>query len=149
LKAKHEQGKEIFELEIKKLQEKLKEREEPIEFNDKSIAAMQETKVGNKKSAFANPVEILKIRLNQVTNKNAEKKKLLDQYVRNAHIIQEAFDTIQDATGITNIDEIVTTFIKAEEQNYSLFTYVDQLGQEADKLEEQNDFLDKMIDQYE
>lgn len=80
LKAKHEDGKEVFELEIKKLQEKLKEKDEPIEFNDKSIAAMQETssKIGDKKSSFANPIEILKIRLKQVTNKNREKKKLLD-----------------------------------------------------------------------
>jgi hypothetical protein len=66
--------------------------------------------------------------------------------VRNAKVIEEAFETIKDATGITNIDEIVTTFIKAEEQNYSLFTYVDQLNQEADKLEEQNYYLDKRIE---
>ena len=38
---------------------------------------MQENK-GDKKSSFANPIEILKIRLNQVKSKNAEKKKLLD-----------------------------------------------------------------------
>jgi hypothetical protein len=68
--------------------------------------------------------------------------------VRNAKVIEEAFETIKDATGITNIDEIVTTFIKAEEQNYSLFTYVDQLNQEADKLEEQNYYLDKRIEEY-
>ena len=30
-----------------------------------------------------------------------------------------------EATGITDIDEIVTTFIKAEEQNVQLFNYVD------------------------
>ena len=37
--------------------------------------------------------------------------------MRNAKIIQEAFETIMEATGINNIDEIVTAFIKAEEQN--------------------------------
>ena len=66
---------------------------------------------------FANPIEILTIRVNSVLNKNIEKKRLLDQYVRNAKIIQEAFETIMEATGINNIDEIVTAFIKAEEQN--------------------------------
>lgn len=66
LKAKHESGKETFETKIKELQEKLKEKEEPIEFNDKSISAMQDSKEvgGSKKNAFANPIEILKIRLN-------------------------------------------------------------------------------------
>jgi predicted nucleic acid-binding Zn-ribbon protein len=37
LKAKHEEEKERFELDIKKLQERLKERDEPIEFDDKSF----------------------------------------------------------------------------------------------------------------
>lgn len=63
-----------------------------------------------------------------MVNKNIEKKRLLDQYVRNAKIIQEAFETIMEATGINNIDEIVTAFIKAEEQNVQLFNYVDQLN---------------------
>ena len=54
-----------------------------------------------------------------------------------------------DATGITNIDEIVTTFIKAEEQNVSLFNYVDQLNQETDNLEEENRRLDVEISMYE
>ena len=54
-----------------------------------------------------------------------------------------------DATGITNIDEIVTTFIKAEEQNVSLFNYVDQLNQETDYLEEDNKKLDSEIAMYE
>jgi hypothetical protein len=35
--------------------------------------------------------------------------------MRNAKIIEDAFDQIKDATGIQNIEEIVTTFIKAEE----------------------------------
>lgn len=43
-----------------------------------------------------------------------------------------------EATGINNIDEIVTAFIKAEEQNVQLFNYVDQLNQENDALEESN-----------
>ena len=36
------------------------------------------SKIGDKKSSFANPIEILKIRLKQAINKNREKKKLLD-----------------------------------------------------------------------
>ena len=76
---------------------------------------MEAKKGQGAKQEFANPIEILTIRLNSVVNKNLEKKRLLDQYVRNAKIIQEAFETIMEATGINNIDEIVTAFIKAEE----------------------------------
>ena len=111
---------------------------------------MQDNKGGSGKPAeFANPIEILKIRLTSIQKKNKEKKRLLDQYIRNARIIEEAFSTIMDATGITNIDEIVTTFIKAEEQNVSLFNYVDQLNQETDNLEEENRRLDAEIAMYE
>ena len=39
------------------------------------------------KQEFANPIEILNIRLASVKEKNLEKKRLLDQYVRNAKII--------------------------------------------------------------
>jgi len=50
---------------------------------------------------------------------------------------QDAFAKIQAATGITDIDELVTTFINAEDQNFSLFNYVNELNQEMEKLEEQ------------
>ena len=52
----------------------------------------------------------------------------MDQYVRNASIIEQAFEQIKADSGIANIDEIVTTFIKAEEQNYSLYNYVNMLN---------------------
>ena len=146
LKANHEEGKEEFELDIKKLQEQLKEKDQKVEFNDKSLSqTMQDKKGKGAKQEFQNPTEILKIRLNSVTQKNVEKKRLLDQFVRNAKIIEEAFSTIMEATGINNIEEIVTAFIKAEEQNVQLFNYVGQLGQENDVLEESNRFYDQQI----
>ncbi len=36
------------------------------------------------------------------------------------------------------MEEIVTTFIKAEEQNYSLYNYVNMLNSDIDTVEEQN-----------
>ena len=58
---------------------------------------------------------ILKLRVNKLNDINKKKKKLVDQYVKNATIIQHAFEEIKDNSGISNVDEIVTTFIKAEE----------------------------------
>ena len=58
--------------------------------------------------------------------------------MRNVKVIEDAFEQIKEATGITSIDEIVTSFIKAEEQNYSLLNYVNRLGTETDVLEETN-----------
>ena len=130
LKAKHEEEKDRFELDLKKLQEVLKEQDEPIEFDDKSFNQNVNTAKGGaqKQEVFANPIVILKLRVNKLIGKNREKKRLVDLYLKNAMIIEAAFEQIKDNSGISNIDEIVTTFIKAEEQNYSLFNYVNMLG---------------------
>lgn len=53
-------------------------------------------------------------------------------------VIDEAFNIIKETSGITDIEEIMNTFIKSEEQNYSLFNYVNVLTQSIDFLEENN-----------
>ena len=68
--------------------------------------------------------------------------------MRNAKIIEDSFDQIKESTGITSIEEIVTTFIKAEEQNSSLLNFLNLLSQETDGLEENNVKLDSNIAKY-
>ena len=70
-------------------------------------------------------------------------------YVRNVKIIEDAFDQIKEATGISSTEEIVTTFIKAEEQNYSLYNYVNMLNSEIDMIEEQNRNIEAEIRKHE
>ena len=41
---------------------------------------------------FANPVAVLKLRTNKWTANNKEKKNLMDMYIRNVKIIEDAFD---------------------------------------------------------
>ena len=134
LKAKSEEGKDNFEKEVKNLQEKLQKNHEQDPVKEEEIEGKSKKNGENKK--FENPIEILKIRLKNISNKNKEKQRLLSNYTRNANVIEEAFRVIQQGSGIKNIDEIVTAFTKAEEQNYALWNYVDQLGQECDQLEE-------------
>jgi hypothetical protein len=61
---------------------------------------------------------------------------------------EEAFQKIQQATGITDIDDLVTTFIAAEDQNFSLFNFVNELNQEQEKLEEQMTELNGEIEKF-
>ena len=49
---------------------------------------------------------------------------------------------------MSDIDEIVTTFIKAEEQNYSLYNYVNMLNSETDGLEDHIRSLEDQINTY-
>jgi hypothetical protein len=61
---------------------------------------------------------------------------------------EEAFQQIKGATGIDNIDELVQTFIDAEDQNFSLFNYVNELNNEVEKLEEQIADIKAEIEKY-
>ena len=49
-------------------------------------------------------------------------------------IVDEAFKVLKDTSGIQDIEEIMNTFIKSEEQNYSLYNYVNILTQTNDNL---------------
>ena len=66
-------------------------------------------------SDFSNHIVVLKMRLAKIVATNKEKKRLMDQYLRNVKVIEDAFDTIKENTGISSVEEIVTSFIKAEE----------------------------------
>jgi len=50
---------------------------------------------------------------------------------------EEAFNKIKSATGISDIEELVRTFIKNEDHNFSLFNYVNEQNNEIEKYEEQ------------
>jgi chromosome segregation ATPase len=50
---------------------------------------------------------------------------------------EEAFSKIKAATGITDIEELVRTFIKNEDHNFSLFNYVNEQNNEIEKYDEQ------------
>lgn len=68
---------------------------------------LKETSEGAAKGLdFSNPIVILKRRLNKIIETNKEKRKLMDQYLRNVKVIEDAFDQIKQATGISNIEEV-------------------------------------------
>uniref|UniRef100_A0A0G4G626 ODAD1 central coiled coil region domain-containing protein n=1 Tax=Chromera velia CCMP2878 TaxID=1169474 RepID=A0A0G4G626_9ALVE len=61
---------------------------------------------------------------------------------------EESFAKIQAATGISDIDELVSTFISAEDQNFSLFSYANELSAEIESLEAQIAELKVEIERY-
>jgi len=58
---------------------------------------------------------------------------------------EEAFAAIQKATRITDIDALVAEFVQAEDANFSLFNYVNDLANEVEKVEEQQNQLREQI----
>jgi DNA repair exonuclease SbcCD ATPase subunit len=50
---------------------------------------------------------------------------------------EEAFRKISAATGINDVDELVRVFIENEEQNFSLFRYMNEQTAEIERLEDE------------
>ena len=105
-----------FERKIKELQDKLKEKNESeLEKTRTRDLSQSKGNINMAQAEFSNPAQLLKERLKKWTTNNKEKKNLMDMYIRNVKIIEDAFETIKENTGISSTEEIVTTFIKAEE----------------------------------
>lgn len=75
-------------------------------------------------------------------------KALIKQSVQMVEQYEEAFKRIEEATGISDIEALVSTFIEAEKHNYSLFNYVNELANEIEKLEKQISQIKQDIEEY-
>jgi hypothetical protein len=116
IKSKHETEKADFEKRIKLMQDKLREKDETEMDKTKSKGLNNEkTEKTATDGEFSNPAALLKIRLQKHVDRNKEKKNLMDMYIRNVNVIEDAFQQIKQQTGISSIEEIVTSFIKADE----------------------------------
>lgn len=132
LKMKNEEDKSNYYKRLNELNKQLK---------DPKLNRGSRIKTGEIHAIQNDTASVLKNRLTKLILNNKEKVKLIDNYQRNMKVIDEAFNTIKEATGLTDIKEIQNTFIKGEEQNYNLLTYVDVLNQEIDALVDNNETL--------
>mmetsp|Transcript_24291 Transcript_24291/g.27553 ORF Transcript_24291/g.27553 Transcript_24291/m.27553 type:complete len:482 (+) Transcript_24291:141-1586(+) len=149
LRAKHEDEKGNFVFQINELQSQLKSDKKKQENQMKHMNSFMMGHNDKGVSDIVDPTQILKRRLARWSAANKDKKRVIDHYQRNVRIIEDAFKQIEEATGISDKDEIVTTFIKSEEQTYSLYNYVNVLNQDIDTLEENNKEISKEIQRYE
>ena len=73
----------------------------------------------------------------------------MDKYIRNVKVIEDAFEQIREAEGIPTVQEIVSTFVKSEEQNYHMTNYLNTLNSEIDTIQEQNRKIQAEIEKHE
>merc|ERR1711907_41758 len=66
---------------------------------------------------------------------NCIQRRHIKQHQKNIEVFEQAFATIKSTTGISDIEEIVKIFVKLEERNFSLLTYVNQLNREIESIE--------------
>jgi len=141
LKEKNDHDQTVYVTEYERLQQKYKEDVINKRKDTRERALKSREKLEN-----LDTQALLKRRLQRIILSNKEKVKVIDQYRKNMAVIDEAFHVIQESSGITDIEEIMNTFIKSEEQNYSLFNYVNVLTQDLDFLEENNKDLAQEIE---
>lgn len=65
---------------------------------------------------------------------NCIHRRHIKQHERTIEIIRQAFTTIQQATGIEHIEEIVRIFANVESDNFSILTHVNHMTQEKELL---------------
>ena len=70
------------------------------------------------------------------------------QPINHVQNFEEAFERIKQATGIDDVSELVRTFIKNEQNNYSLFKYVNEQNAEISKIQDKIDILQKDEDEW-
>ena len=79
---------------------------------------------------------------------NAEKE-CAQQRKERMENFEDAFHQISVATGISDVDELVKVFITNEEQNFSLFSYLNEQAGEIERLEDDIQLLQEEKARYE
>ena len=71
-----------------------------------------------------------------------------DDGLNQVRVFQEAFQQIKEATGVADVIELVNCFIDAEDENFSLFNFMNELHTEAARLDEQIADLRRELDDF-
>lgn len=127
LKRQAEEEQAEFENEWKELGRLIEEDKKINDF----IKPRDSMMTSQEQPALEGPDEVLAL------TDESKKKTSIFEIMEKVQMYDEAFAKINEATGITEIDELVKTFVDSEKQNYSLFNYVNELSNEMDKLKQQ------------
>ncbi|KAG2374138.1 hypothetical protein C9374_010975, partial [Naegleria lovaniensis] len=117
--------------EAEKVTEKLQQRE--LERREKEI---QESAEMDRKKLLRSTNWSSAGNKSRTTDANEKRKQLEDRFAK-----------IEEATG-KSIDELIDHFSQSEDQNFSLFTYVNELNSEIEKLEENISEMEEEIKKF-
>ena len=78
-------------------------------------------------------MKVIENSLNGVQTESMDALQALTQ--RKMRSFEEAFTLLMQATGISDLNALVTKFIRGEEQNFAMFKFVNELNSENENLE--------------
>lgn len=91
-------------------------------------------------------------RANELHNENGSwtgnKDKSAPLSQEKIHSYEDMLRKIQEGTGLHDVNDIVTRFLEAEEQNFSLFNYVNDINSEIERLEHSIADMRNQIEKY-
>eukprot|EP00428_Durinskia_dybowskii_P061112 CAMPEP_0170380012 /NCGR_PEP_ID=MMETSP0117_2-20130122/13642_1 /TAXON_ID=400756 /ORGANISM="Durinskia baltica, Strain CSIRO CS-38" /LENGTH=517 /DNA_ID=CAMNT_0010635475 /DNA_START=58 /DNA_END=1611 /DNA_ORIENTATION=+ len=147
LQSQAEKERSDFELEFKELGDMIKQQQIMLEqlrlkqferTNEDTVAA---TSVNEERSGE------MASNTNWVGG-NKDKNLMAPLSQEKIHSYEETLLKIQESTGIYDINEIVNKFMEAEEQNFSLFNYVNDVNSEIERLEHSISSMRNQIEKY-
>lgn len=158
LKKEAEQEQQEFQKEWHKLEvliEKDKQVQEFIKEKNKKKQTKSEAKIKKSKESppkaitsttLANEKKATKI-IEKTHTLNKETTSTLEDLLK-VQEYENAFNSIKDATQINDIDTLIEQFEKAENNNFSLLKYVENLSADIKELDEEINSVQKEIDKY-
>eukprot|EP01035_Chromulina_nebulosa_P021348 gene21348-27658_t len=112
-----------------------------VHSNDIETPMVGLTPTGNVSAWGNNPINANTINNNTTNNKNILTIEKVQNY-------EEMIRKIQENTGLYDIEEIIARFLEAEEQNFSLFNYVNDINSEIERLEHNISDMRGQIEKY-
>lgn len=136
LKVQHQLRMQRYEAEFEELEKLLQQ-------NDKLNEKINSTKKENGDGMLGASMNLDDER----NSKSAGDKSRLAAVTQRAKHYENMLSKIEQATG-HDIESLIKEFSNAEDTNFSLFTYVNELNSEIEKLEEQNSELKEELSKY-
>mmetsp|Transcript_32208 Transcript_32208/g.32834 ORF Transcript_32208/g.32834 Transcript_32208/m.32834 type:complete len:537 (+) Transcript_32208:85-1695(+) len=134
-----------FEAEFKELSDSIRQQQSMLEqLRLKQFDNTQEEQI----TALSIHDENESESVNQLGSWVSNKDKATPLSQERIHSYEDALAKIQESTGLTDVNDIVTRFLEAEEQNFSLFNYVNDINSEIERLEHSIADMRNQIEKY-
>jgi predicted RNase H-like nuclease (RuvC/YqgF family) len=98
------------------------------------IASQSNVQTGSLPVSNVQPILTNSISASVVTKTSSSSQDILNS---SAASYEKILSHIQEVTGVNSLDELVQRFKDVEEQNFSLFNYVNQVNNEVEKVSEE------------
>jgi len=153
MKKKLEQERASFKGEVLRLREEMKKQDREkkafeVKLNSDNIGrhCRKDYLIADEEEDFSEN-NVMR-RILKLAFLNCIQRRHIKQHQKNIEVFEQAFATIKSTTGISDIEEIVKIFVKLEERNFSLLTYVNQLNREIESLEKNSKDLRREQEDY-